>query len=125
MKLHIRLILILVMIGLLTTSTVHGEETYYPDAEWRTSTPEDQGLDSEKLEEMMSFIQQNYMQIEGVVLIRNGYLVFERYPSPEYTVETRHFLFSVTKSFTSALIGIAIEKKFISEFVDPLTLLGE
>ena len=115
MKLHIWILLILALTGLLTTSTVHGEETYYPDAEWRTSTPEEQGLNSEKLEEMMSFIQQNYMQIEGVVLIRNGYLVFERYPSPEYTSENIHFLFSVTKSFTSALIGIALDQGYFQD----------
>ena len=75
MRLHIKLLFLLVFTGLLTTSVVHGQETYYPDKEWRTSTPEEQGLSSEKLEEMMTFTQQNYMQIDGVVLIRNGYLI--------------------------------------------------
>ena len=115
MRLQMRILLLLALAGLLTASMVKGEETYYPDAEWRTSTPEEQGLSSEKLEEMMSFIQQNYLQIDGVVLIRNGYLVFERYPSPDYTAETRHFLYSVTKSFTSALIGIALDQGYIQD----------
>ena len=115
MRLHIKLLFLLVFTGLLTTSVVHGQETYYPDKEWRTSTPEEQGLSSEKLEEMMTFTQQNYMQIDGVVLIRNGYLVFEKYPSPDYTAETRHFLYSVTKSFTSALIGIALDQGYIQD----------
>ena len=115
MRLHTKLCLLLALTGLLTMSLAHCEETYYPDVEWRTSTPEEQGLSSEKLEEMMGAIQQNYLQIEGVVLIRNGYLVWERYPSPDYNVETRHFLYSVTKSFTSALIGIAIDQSYIQD----------
>ena len=93
---------------------VYAEDTYFPDEEWRISTPEEQGMSSERLEEMMNYIDENYLQIEGVVIIRNGYLVFERYPSPDYDADTRHFLFSVTKSFTSALIGIAVEHGLVS-----------
>lgn len=94
---------------------VSAETDYFPDEAWRVSTPEEQGLSQERLDEMMNFIEENYLQIEGVVIIRNGYLVYEQYPSPEYDAETRHFLFSVTKSFTSALIGIALDQGLISD----------
>ncbi|MCW4012140.1 MAG: beta-lactamase family protein [Candidatus Bathyarchaeota archaeon] len=96
-------------------TTVFAQTDYFPGDTWRVSTPEEQGLSSERLDEMMSFIEDNYLQIEGVVIISNGYLVYEQYPSPEYDAETRHFLFSVTKSFTSALIGIALNQGLISD----------
>jgi CubicO group peptidase (beta-lactamase class C family) len=99
---------------------VSAETDYFPGESWRVSTPEEQGLSSERLEEMMSFIKEDYLQIEGVVIIKNGYLVFEHYPSPEYDEETRHFLFSVTKSFTSALIGIALDQGLISDTSEPM-----
>jgi CubicO group peptidase (beta-lactamase class C family) len=91
-----------------------GTDVYYPKEDWRISTPQEQGLSSEKLRQMMTFIEENYLQIEGIVLIRNGYLVFEQYPSQEYDAETRHYLYSVTKSFTSALIGIALNQSLIT-----------
>lgn len=114
MRISTRLILVLILFSC-TVSNVRGQAPYFPGEDWRTSTPEAQGLSTSKLEDMMTFIDENYLKIEGVVVIRNGYLVFERYPSPEFDAETRHFLFSVTKSFTSALVGIAINEGIIQD----------
>ncbi len=85
------------------------KDMYYPDDEWRTSTPEEHGMDSEILLKMFETIQANKVPIHSVLIIRNGYLVCEAYFQPFHR-DTRHDLFSATKSFTSSLIGIAISE---------------
>ncbi len=85
------------------------KDMYYPDDEWRTSTPEEQGMDSELLLKMFETIQANKVPIHSVLIIRKGYLVCEAYFQPFHR-DTRHDLFSATKSFTSSLVGIAISE---------------
>ncbi len=95
---------------------------YWPTEGWRTSTPEEQDMDSAKLDQMMEYIDEQDLIIESVVVVRNGYIVFEEYPGPLYDQDMPHVVHSVTKSFASALIGIAIEEGFIDgieqKFVD-------
>jgi len=70
-------------------------------------------MDSAKLDEMMESIDEMNLAIDSVVVVRNGYIVLEEYPDPNYGPDTLHQLYSATKSFTSALIGIAIQEGFI------------
>ena len=89
--------------------TADANGTYYPGKTWRTSTPEAQGMDSAKLVEMFQKIREQGTPIHSFLIIRHGYLVAEAYFDP-FTAETHHDLFSATKSFTSTLIGIAIDE---------------
>ena len=86
--------------------------TYWPTETWRTSTPEEQGMDSQKLAQMLAAIQQQHLSLHSLLIIRNGYLVSETYFEP-YRQDTKHELYSCTKSFISTLIGIAVEKGYI------------
>ena len=85
---------------------------YWPTEAWRTSSPEEQGMESQKLAQMLTAIQQQQLKIHGLLVIRNGYLVSETYFGP-YQPDTRHELYSCTKSFISTLIGIALDKGYI------------
>ena len=85
---------------------------YFPASEWRTSTPEEQGIDSQGIANMLDKITQASPYVHGFVLIRNGYLVAEAYFAP-VAREHIHLLYSATKSVTSALVGIAIQEGFI------------
>ena len=87
-------------------------DTYWPTEAWRTSAPEEQGMDSQKLAEMLSTIQGQHLNLHSLLIIRNGYLVSETYFGV-YQQDTRHELYSCTKSFVSTLIGIAIDKGYI------------
>ena len=51
--------------------------TYFPGDEWRTSTPEEQGIDSALLLQMFQKIRDENNDIHSVLLVRNGYLVTE------------------------------------------------
>jgi hypothetical protein len=79
----------------------------------QTSAPEEQGVDSTMLNQMMDVVDEMGLPIDSVVVVRHGHIVFEAYPNPRYGPQDKHLLYSVTKSFTSALIGIAIEEGFL------------
>ncbi|GIK67299.1 MAG: hypothetical protein BroJett018_50930 [Chloroflexota bacterium] len=86
---------------------------YWPTAGWRTSTPEAQGMDSAELTALVNFLADPSMYTDSLIVIRHGYIVAEAYFAP-VTMEDQHHLYSASKSFTSALIGIAIDKGYIS-----------
>jgi len=79
--------------------------------EWPLSTPEKQHLDPEPLAELVSLIREGkrYPRLHSLLVIRHGYLVVEEYFGGHQR-DKIHTLQSVTKSFTSALVGIAISK---------------
>ncbi len=86
---------------------------YWPTAGWRTSTPEAQGMDSAELAGLVNYLTAPSFYMDSLIVIRHGYIVAEAY-FPPVTMEDRHQLHSSSKSFTSALIGIAIDKGYIS-----------
>ncbi len=96
------------------------ERDYWPTNGWQYSTAEEQGLDSVRLQEMMNYIDENNLAIQGIVVVRNGYVVLEEYPGTVYNENNTHLLYSVTKSFTSALVGIAIDQGFIDNVSVPM-----
>jgi CubicO group peptidase (beta-lactamase class C family) len=89
-----------------------GQSAYWPDSEWRTSTPENQGIDSAQILAMLQEIRQKDLNVHSVLIIRHGYLVTEVY-FPPYTREIKHPLHSISKSVTSALTGVAIQDGYI------------
>jgi CubicO group peptidase (beta-lactamase class C family) len=93
---------------------------------WQTASLSSVGLNEIKLLQMLEYLHGDPdHKIHSVVLIKNNKLVFEEYfPGDkfnlgQYTGETgfdredTHNLCSATKSFVSALIGIAIDEGFI------------
>lgn len=86
---------------------------YWSTNGWQTSKPESQGMSSTKLRGLHKYIQDQNLPLDSVIIVRNGYIVYEDYPSQFYGENGTHILHSVTKSFTSALIGIAIKEGYI------------
>ncbi len=69
-------------------------------------------MDSELLARMFDYIAREEANIHGVLIVRNGYTVVEAY-SRAYGPNIRHSTASVGKSFTGALVGIAIREGYI------------
>ncbi len=92
---------------------------YWPTGGWRTSTPEQQGMDSESLARMMQQIARQDYKIDGVVVVRNGYVVAEAYVFP-FEQDDLHIVYSCTKSVVSALVGIAIDQGAIEGVAQPV-----
>lgn len=100
----------------------------WPTFGWSTSTLEEQNMSSRILDDMNFFIFSEQIEIDSISVIKNGYLVYEEYyedslPNPDknytasnpmlYNNTQKHALYSVTKSITSLLIGIALDLGFI------------
>lgn len=92
---------------------------YWPTHGWQTSTPEEQGMDSELLAKAVGFAMEEDFSAHSMLVIRNGYIVADAYFYP-FTPDTKHDIASCTKSFTSTLIGIAIAKNHIKSAQQPV-----
>ncbi|MFX1341305.1 MAG: serine hydrolase domain-containing protein [Promethearchaeota archaeon] len=92
---------------------------YWPTDGWRFSTPEVQGMLSSHLVAMRNFLNTYQIQPDSVLIIRNGYIVYEDYPTG-HNENMRHVLFSCTKSVASAVLGIALEQGFFNGTQDRL-----
>ncbi|MFC8688492.1 serine hydrolase domain-containing protein [Brevibacillus porteri] len=84
----------------------------WPTTEWQAVDPALLNLDAEKLAEVDPIIKSAYSNINGIIIVRNGYIAHESYYHG-YGPNDRHHVASVTKSILSALIGIAIEERLI------------
>jgi CubicO group peptidase (beta-lactamase class C family) len=96
------------------TGAYQGE--YFPTLGWRECAPGEVGMDAGILmdlnDEIARLVAENY-EIHSVLIIKDGYIVAEQYYSKYFDKETWHKIHSCTKSFTSALIGIAIKEGYI------------
>ena len=92
---------------------------YWPKEQWRTATPESQGMSSEILADMMDILWQKNYEIDSILIVRNGYVVLDTYHFPKVP-DFKHNIFSCTKSISSTLIGIAIDKGYIKSVDQPL-----
>jgi CubicO group peptidase (beta-lactamase class C family) len=61
---------------------------------------------------MKDYIDNQNLLIDSAVVVRHGYVIMEDYSSPSQQ-NNSHYLASVTKSFCSALIGIALAEGYI------------
>ncbi|KMY32923.1 6-aminohexanoate hydrolase [Lysinibacillus xylanilyticus] len=77
-----------------------------------TVKPESIYMNNEKLSKLEHTIKSDYNNINGIVIIRNGNLAYEKYFNGK-SPDDCHHVASVTKSVLSALIGIAIDKGYI------------
>lgn len=103
---------------------------------WSTASLISVGMNTERLATLINRIESNvYTEVHSVVIVKNDKLVFEEYFSGHdfnysgnnfhgdyvhFNRDTRHDTHSATKSFTSALVGVAIEKGFIQGVDDKI-----
>ena len=82
--------------------------TPLPGDDWQVSTPAEQGLDPMLVAELYHDAAE-LETLYGLLVVKNGYLIAEGY-FDQGSVERKNQLQSATKSFTSALVGIALEQ---------------
>lgn len=100
-------------------SLAEAQETYWPAGEWRTSTPEAQGMDSAILLKAFDYVREHRTRIHSLMIVRNGHVVVDAYFYPFMRGE-RHDLASATKSVTTTLIGVAIGDGLIRDVDQPV-----
>lgn len=104
------------------------EPEVWPTQTWQSSTPEEQGMDSEKLIEMVGYYEEQRAEndkilFDSITIVRNGYVVADFYFNPLFPKDTPHIIHSCTKSIMSALIGIAIEEGYIDGVEVPVLVI--
>jgi CubicO group peptidase (beta-lactamase class C family) len=80
--------------------------------DWNVSTPEEQGLDPTLVAELY-LDATGLSTLYGVLVIKNGHLIAEGYFN-EGSVDQVYARMSVTKSYTSALVGVALDQGYLS-----------
>lgn len=103
------------------------------DDGWETAAPESVGILSDSLHSMIQHLEtlENHM-IHSILIIRRSFLVFEKYwngydvplsgnlelVEKQFDMNTLHYQASVSKSVTSALVGIAYDIDLIESTDD-------
>ena len=88
------------------------------NAIWNISSPEAQGMNSLLLN--LAFNQAGQAGfIDGLLVIRNGFLIAERYFNG-FNESTPHNIKSVSKSFLSAITGIALQQGYIDSLEEKM-----
>ena len=87
------------------------DDAIFPEAEWETSSPEAQGVDGRMLHRALAYLarKSGAQGTEEAVVIKNGYLIWAGEGS-----NNRHDVWSCTKSFTSTVFGIMIDRGICS-----------
>ena len=103
-------------------SRIPGPETFKPveeDAElgdepldnsWEFDVPENRGVDPEALIRYHAAL--DAVDIRGAVIVKDGFIIDEYYKDG-YDGDTVFRMASVTKSFSGAVVGLAIEKGYL------------
>jgi CubicO group peptidase (beta-lactamase class C family) len=108
-----RIILSLLLVFLIGTPSVAVADTATPAADWPTAAPEIHGFDSALLADGLVTVHEQVPTAHSLLLVHNGELVLDAAFFP-YDGSTPHDMASVTKSFMTTLIGIAIDQGVVS-----------
>ena len=95
-----------------------GLPEYFPTSGWQSMSPEMLGLDPAKLDAAVNFSTAS-SSTQAVMVVRHGYVAAEEYFAGT-SASTRHQSYSMAKSFSSALIGIAIAEGHVASVDEKL-----
>jgi CubicO group peptidase (beta-lactamase class C family) len=92
------------------TPVTDSGQGYVPDTAWRTAVPVAVGFDGGRMGALVRDVNNGrFGAIDGVVVVRQGYMVLEHYRN--WSRERAHTMQSVSKSVTSLLVGLAMQAK--------------
>jgi CubicO group peptidase (beta-lactamase class C family) len=106
-----RITLLGTLLSLLAACTNNQQSTipsrdYWPTTEWHVSAPGGQGMDPSILAGIEPYLKANKPYVNSFLVVRHGYIVYEAYFNG-FDSSSLNDVQSVTKSVTSALVGIA------------------
>lgn len=128
---RIALVLLLFKTGLCFAQTGKAPAPVIPDETFSFATPEEEGFSSKGLSEIFTYVKEKKPNIHSLLVIRNRKILLDAYFYP-FGAGLRHDIASCTKSVTSLLVGIAIDKGYlksegqlVSSFFPELHLTGK
>jgi len=90
----------------LSSAAVAADRMVFPGREWEQATPESQGVDAERLDAAVAYLKANSGRdgVNELVIVRNGRMVWNG-----TDIDKVHGVWSLTKSFTSTVLGLLID----------------
>ena len=98
----------LLILGFFTSTSLQSQ-TKVGNHYLESSTPEAEGVASEGITRFIDALESENNEMHSFVILRHGKIISEAWWSP-YAKDLRHVMFSVSKSFTSIAVGIAISE---------------
>lgn len=77
------------------------------------STPAAAGVSSRSIAALLDRLEEQSVELHSIMVVRHGHVVAEGWWAP-YSAERPHLLYSLTKSFTSVAVGLAIADGLLS-----------
>lgn len=71
------------------------------------SAPEAQGVSSSAMLQVIDALDQRVTEMHSIIVVRNGHVIAEGWWSP-FAADEPHMMFSLSKSFTSTAVGMAV-----------------
>jgi len=93
---------LLAMVSILAAGPLHAQSVALP-----RSTPEAQGVSSNAIQNFIETADREVNSMHSFMLVRHGHVVAEAWWAPE-SAERPHVLWSLSKSFTSTAVGLAV-----------------
>jgi CubicO group peptidase (beta-lactamase class C family) len=85
---------------------------------WQVGSLQSQQMNPEPIEQLTDMVTtEQYRNIHSLLVVKNGKLVYENYFNG-YSETVPENIYSATKSITSVLIGIALDKRLIKSLDD-------
>jgi len=109
----------LILATALTAAPARGQGPIWPTADWTTSTPEAQGMDSEELAAYFQMWSQPHFNFDSMVVVRHGQIVAEAY-GPLTQPDTLREMASCSKSVTGALVGVLLQEGLLPSLDTPI-----
>lgn len=92
--------------------------------DWKTTAPAQEGLDPQLICAIGPALEKlTGADPDGVVIVRHGALVYEHYFAADpiaYTAGTLHEMHSITKSIVALLVGIALDRGWLTTLDAPI-----
>ena len=88
---------------------------------WNIVSPEDLGIEPTSVQELIDYIKEPFLNTQAAILIKGNNIIAEYY-AEGYNKDDLVTSWSVAKSFSSTLIGIAIDEGYINSVDDSIAL---
>jgi CubicO group peptidase (beta-lactamase class C family) len=96
------------------------KRSYWPTQEWQVTDPEKQDMEATALNKITDYVQDSGLAVDSVIVVRHGYIVYEKYFRPPWDKDKVHNIHSCTKSVMGSLVGIAIQQGKIKSLDDKM-----
>jgi CubicO group peptidase (beta-lactamase class C family) len=128
---QVQFLLLLLLNAGFGISQIKAPAPVIPEEAFSVARPEEEGFSSKGLSEIFSYVKEKKPNIHSLLVIRNRKIVFDASFYP-FRSNLRHDIASCTKSITSLLIGIAVDKGYlknedqlVSSFFPEINLTGK